>query len=71
MAKYDFLILGGAGMQGRIAARDLLENGQSVFLADLYRESAAKLLERPNTGFAFVDLRKRGMVVYQDGKVIN
>lgn len=63
MAKYDFLVLGGAGMQGRIASRDLLESGQSVFLADLYKEGAAKLLERPNTGFAFVDLRKISGIV--------
>ncbi len=55
--QYDFLILGGAGMQGRIAARDLLESGHSVFLADLYKENATKLLKRPKTGFAFIDLR--------------
>lgn len=30
--KYDFIILGGTGMQGRICARDLLESGYSVLL---------------------------------------
>ncbi len=55
--QYDFLVLGGAGMQGRIAARDLLESGHSVFLADLYREKAEKLLTYPKTDFAFIDLR--------------
>ena len=46
-------------MQGRIVARDLLENGHSVFLADLYREPAEKILKRPKTGFDFVDLRNK------------
>lgn len=44
-------------MQGKIAARDLLECGYSVFLADLQRESAEKILKNPKTEFAFVDLR--------------
>lgn len=44
-------------MQGRIAARDLLENGCSVFIADLNREGALKLLQYPKTRFDFVDLR--------------
>ncbi len=61
--QYDFLVLGGAGMQGRIATRDLLESGHSVLMADLYKEPAAKLLKRPNTGFAFVDLRDIGSTV--------
>ena len=42
--KYDFLILGGSGMQGKITARDLLENGHSVFLADLF-DDGAKILQ--------------------------
>ena len=60
---YDFLVLGGAGMQGKIASRDLLENGHSVFLADLYKDGAKKILKRPKTGFAFVDLRKISDIV--------
>ena len=54
---YDFLILGGAGMQGKIAARDLLECGHSVFLADLRQEGLENILKYPKTEFAFVDLR--------------
>lgn len=42
--KYEFLILGGSGMQGKIAARDLLENGHSVILADLF-DDGAKLIQ--------------------------
>lgn len=56
---YDFLILGGSGMQGKITARDLLENGHSVFLADLY-EDGAKLVQArfpdKDIPFAKVDL---------------
>ncbi len=44
-------------MQGRITARDLLESGHSVFLADLQREGAEEILKHPKTGFAFVDLK--------------
>ncbi len=44
-------------MQGKIAARDLLEHGHSVFLADLYKEGAERILKYQKTEFAFVDLR--------------
>ena len=57
--KYDFLVVGGAGMQGKIVARDLLENGHSVFLADLFADGAKKIQARfPDTPFAFIDLMK-------------
>src|SRR5258708_7545354 len=57
--KYDFLVLGGSGMQGMIASRDLLESGHSVFLADLYREGSLKMLKKypKRTAFDFIDLR--------------
>jgi lysine 6-dehydrogenase len=61
--KYDFLVLGGDGMQAKIATRDLLEHGHSVFLADLYHDTLEKILKHPNTGFAFVDLRKTDSIV--------
>ena len=44
--QYDFLILGGSGMQGKITARDLIENGHSVFLADLFDDGAKKIQAR-------------------------
>lgn len=54
----DFLILGGGGMQGKIVARDLLESGRSIFLADLYEDGAGKIVNRyPEVKFAKVDLR--------------
>lgn len=57
--QYDFLVAGGSGMQGKIVARDLLENGHTVFLADLFDDGAKKIQTRfPDTPFAFVDLIK-------------
>ncbi|PIR66512.1 MAG: hypothetical protein COU51_03145 [Parcubacteria group bacterium CG10_big_fil_rev_8_21_14_0_10_36_14] len=55
--KYNFLILGGAGMQGKIVAKDLLLNKHSVFLADLYKEGLDKFLKNKNVSFEFIDLR--------------
>ena len=56
----DFLILGGGGMQGKIVARDLLENGRTVFLADLYPEGAKRIIVQLNSIYAiheyFVEL---------------
>ena len=56
--KYDFLVLGSSGMQGRIVARDLLDSGYRVYCADLYREgSEENLSQYPGTPFKFIDLR--------------
>jgi lysine 6-dehydrogenase len=49
---HDFLILGGSGMQGKIVARDLLENGHSVILADLF-DDGAKLIQAKFPGVPF------------------
>ena len=57
--KYDFLVIGSSGMQGKIVTRDLLESGYKVFCADLYRDgSESNLSEYPGTPFEFIDLRK-------------
>jgi len=57
--RYDFLVLGSSGLQGRIVVRDLLESGYKVFCADLYREGSKKNLSVfPGTPFKFLDLRK-------------
>ena len=57
--KYDFLVIGSSGMQGRIVVRDLLESGYKVFCADLYREGSEKnFAQYPGTPFEFIDLRK-------------
>ncbi len=58
---YDFVILGGTGIQGRIAARDLLENGHSVLLCGRNKARVAHLLKKfKRTGFAEADLRDIG-----------
>ena len=45
-------------MQGRIASRDLLSSGHSVFLADLYKEDSADIVKKyAKAKFGFVDLR--------------
>lgn len=64
--KYDFLILGGDGAQGMIVARDLLDNGHSVFLADLYSRRVGELMKRflkEKTAFAKVDLRNFNEII--------
>lgn len=53
----EFLILGSSGLQGRIVTRDLIENGYSVALADMYKEGSLKNLERSRSAkFHFIDL---------------
>lgn len=62
--KYDFLILGADGMQGRIVARDLLESGSAIFCADLYRAKIKRVLDQFGDNravFDFVDLRDVAM----------
>ncbi len=62
--KYDFLVLGADGMQGRITAKDLLCNGYSVFMADLYKARLEKLLKNfKNAVFTYVDLRDIDMTI--------
>jgi len=59
MTKYDFLVIGSSGMQGKIVTRDLLESGFKVFCADLYREGSEKNLSQfPGTRFEYIDLRE-------------
>lgn len=57
--KFDYLVIGSSGLQGRIVTRDLLESGYKVYCADLYREGSEKnLSNHPGTPFSFIDLRK-------------
>lgn len=59
LMKYDFLVIGSSGMQGRIVVRDLLESGYKICCADLYRDGSEKnLAQYPGTPFEFIDLRK-------------
>ncbi|MDO8493635.1 MAG: saccharopine dehydrogenase C-terminal domain-containing protein [bacterium] len=57
--KFDYLIIGSSGLQGRIVTRDLLESGHKVYCADLYKEGSEKNLANfPGTPFSVLDLRK-------------
>ncbi len=56
--KYDFVVLGAGGIQGRIVSKDLLESGYSVLLCDLDSSKVNKFLEDyKKTAFEHVDLR--------------
>ena len=64
--KYDFIVLGADGMQGRIVTRDLLESGYTIFAADLYQSQVRRILQKHNTRrsfFAYVDLRDIDMTM--------
>lgn len=53
----DVLILGGAGMQGKIVARDLLENGKTIVIGDMQQESATRFFEKyPHVPFELINL---------------
>ena len=55
--KYNFIVFGGTGQQGRICSRDLLESGYSVMLAGRNKEVVEDLLRNKKAGFMKVDLR--------------
>ena len=64
--KYDFIVLGADGMQGSIVIRDLLEQGHTVFAADLYKTRMKKTLQRASSQqlrFSFIDLRNIDAIV--------
>jgi len=59
LKKFDYLILGASGMQGRIVARDLLEKGNEVLLTDIYKENSRKNLKIfPRAAFRYLDVRE-------------
>lgn len=56
--KFDFVVLGATGMQGRIASRDLLENGYSVLLCGRDKSRIIHLLEKfKKADFEYINLR--------------
>lgn len=65
LRKYDFLILGGAGIQGKIVTKDLIESGYTCFIADIDRARAQKLLKKygEKAALAYVDVRDIDMTV--------
>lgn len=56
---FDFVVLGATGLQGRIAARDLLEKGYSVLLCGRDKARIQFLLEKfPNAEFQEIEAKK-------------
>ena len=56
--KFDFVVIGATGMQGRIVTRDLLESGYSVLLCGRDEKRVQHLLNKhkKKTAFEYVDL---------------
>ena len=58
--KYDFLIFGAGGMQGKIVLKDLLEKDYRVFVSDVYQHHIDALLEKfPDIEYELLDLRNK------------
>jgi len=56
--KYDFLIFGAGGMQGKIVIKDLLEKGYRIFVSDFYQSHIDDLEEKfGQLHYELVDLR--------------
>ncbi|MFH1968533.1 MAG: saccharopine dehydrogenase C-terminal domain-containing protein [bacterium] len=69
--KYDFLVLGAGGMQGKIVIKDLLKKGYNLFISDLYQHHIDALEEEfPLPDHEVLDLRKKGRI-YSLVKKIN
>jgi len=56
--KYDFIVIGATGMQGKIVTKDLLKCGFSVLLCGRDESRVKDLLRNKKTAFAYLDLAK-------------
>lgn len=57
-SKYDFLIFGAGGMQGKIVIKDLLEKGYNLFISDVYQHHIDMLQDMfPAMDYEIADLR--------------
>ena len=55
--KFDFVVLGATGLQGKIVSKDLLENGYSVLMCGRDKSRITHLLEKyDKTSFQYVDI---------------
>src|SRR3989344_2506729 len=61
--KYDFIVFGGTGQQGRICVRDLLESGYSVLISGRDKTKINDLLKNKKTEFIKVDLRNEKEII--------
>ncbi len=55
--RWDFVVLGGTGLQGKICAKDLIDCGYSVLLCGRDPSHIKDLIKNKKAGFAKVDLR--------------
>ena len=56
--KYDFLVFGAGGMQGKIVIKDLLEKGYKIFVSDVYQEHIDAIEKKfSQLDYELVDLR--------------
>ncbi|MEK7609323.1 MAG: saccharopine dehydrogenase NADP-binding domain-containing protein, partial [Patescibacteria group bacterium] len=60
--KYDFVVIGANGLQGRIVSRFLLEDNYNVLLAANDEYGIEDLVEHPKADFTPIDLRKMDRV---------
>ncbi|MEK6871931.1 MAG: NAD-dependent epimerase/dehydratase family protein [Nanoarchaeota archaeon] len=57
--KFDFVVLGATGMQGRIVAKDLLQKGYTVLLCGRDKSRVEQFLKKyKKTAFAYIDIVK-------------
>src|SRR3989344_6401380 len=73
--RFDFVVIGATGLQGRICSRDLLEKGYSVLLCGRNKGRVDNLLERyRKADFSFIDLRDekktRNLIKSSGSKII-
>jgi len=58
--RYDFVVIGATGMQGKIVTKDLLKSNYSVLLCGRDKSRIEDTLRRnKNTAFAYLDLRDK------------
>lgn len=68
--KYDFLIFGAGGMQGKIVIKDLLEKGYNLFISDVYQHHIDMLAEKfPPIDYEIADLRNVKQITALIGRV--
>jgi len=62
--KFDFVVIGATGIQGRIASMDLLQNGYSVLLCGRDKKRIEFILKKyKRTKFKYLELRNFNDIV--------
>src|SRR3989338_6924780 len=62
--KFDFIVVGATGMQGRIVVRDLLESGYSVLLCGRDKSRISHFLKsHSKTEFKYIEATKISTII--------